>query len=81
MLGHPAFPLPSIETVIAHTVMLGRLTNPAIRCAGVSLNTSRLDAETAEGVIADTAERLGLPVADPMRGGPAFERLLDACAL
>jgi hypothetical protein len=25
------------------------------------------------------AARLGLPVADPMRGGPEFERLVDAC--
>lgn len=79
VLGHPDFPLPSIETVIEQTVMMGRLTNPAIRCAGVSLNTSALDAEAAEAAIAETSDRLGLPVADPMRGGPAFERLLDAC--
>ena len=25
------------------------------------------------------AERLGLPVADPIRGGPRFEALVDAC--
>jgi uncharacterized NAD-dependent epimerase/dehydratase family protein len=79
ILGHPNFPLPSIETVIEQTVMLGRLTNPAIRCVGVSLNTSALGAEEAEAVIAETAERLGLPVADPVRGGEAFDRLLDAC--
>ncbi len=24
-------------------------------------------------------DRLGLPVADPVRGGEAFERLVDAC--
>ena len=24
-------------------------------------------------------DRLGLPVADPMRGGAAFERLVDCC--
>lgn len=79
ILGHPDFPLPSIETVIEQTVMLGRLTNPAIRCVGVSLNTSALDAEAAAAAIAETAERLGLPVADPVRGGDAFDRLLDAC--
>lgn len=79
VLGHPAFPLPSIETVIEQTVMLGRLTNPAIRCAGVSLNTSTLGDVLAAAVIAETAERLGLPAADPLRGGDAFEHLLDAC--
>jgi len=80
MLGLPGTTLPSIETVIAQTVALGRLTNPAIRCAGISLNTARLDEREADRVIADTAARLGLPVADPVRGGVAFERLLDACA-
>ena len=25
------------------------------------------------------SESLGMPVADPMRGGPAFERLVEAC--
>jgi uncharacterized NAD-dependent epimerase/dehydratase family protein len=79
VLGHPHFPLPAIEAVIAQTVALGRLTNPAIRCAGVSLNTSTLDDAAAAAMIAGTAARLGLPVADPVRGGETFERLLDAC--
>ena len=79
VLGHSDFPLPAIEAVIAQTLALGRLTNPAIRCAGVSLNTSRLDDARAEATIAEVAARLGLPVADPVRGGEAFERLLDAC--
>jgi len=79
VLGHPAFPLPSLEEVIAQTIALGRLTNPAIRCAGVSLNTAKLDAVAAQREIDGVEKRLSLPVADPMRGGAAFERLLDAC--
>ncbi|MES2054502.1 MAG: DUF1611 domain-containing protein [Pseudomonadota bacterium] len=79
MLGHPGYTLPSIETVIAETVALGRLTNPAIRCVGVSLNTGALDVDTAEALIATEAERLGLPVVDPIRGGASFDRLIDAC--
>jgi uncharacterized NAD-dependent epimerase/dehydratase family protein len=79
MLGHPAFPLPSIEQVIEQTVTLGRLTNPDIRCAGISLNTAKLDAAGAQREIDSVEKRLSLPVADPIRGGPAFERLLDAC--
>lgn len=79
ILGYPHSALPSIEEVIAQTVALGRVTNPDIRCVGVALNTSRLSPEAAQAVIDATAQRLGLPVADVMRGGPSFARLLDAC--
>jgi D-glutamate N-acetyltransferase len=79
VLGHADFSLPSIERVIEQTIALGRLTNPDIRCAGISLNTAKLDEAEALREIDGVEKRLGLPVADPMRGGPAFERLLDAC--
>jgi uncharacterized NAD-dependent epimerase/dehydratase family protein len=79
ILGHPGFPLPSIEQVIAQTLALGRLTSPHIRCAGVCLNTSRFSLEAAQAEIEATERHLGLPTADPIRGGAAFERLLDAC--
>lgn len=79
ILGLPDFRLPSIEEVIAQTVAAGRLTNPAIRCCGVSLNTSALSDDDAAQVIAETARRLGLPAADPVRG-IGLEQLLDACA-
>ena len=78
-LGHAEFLLPTIEQVIEQTIVLGRLTNPAIRCAGVSLNTAKFDEAGAQREFDKVARRLSLPVADPMRGGPAFERLLDAC--
>ena len=48
VLGHPAFRLPSIEQVIEQTIALGRLTNPDIRCAGISLNTAKFDAADAQ---------------------------------
>ena len=79
ILGYPWCALPSIEAVIAQTVALGRVTNPEIRCVGVALNTVQFRTEAAEAEIKTTAQRLGLPVADPIRGGAAFERLLDAC--
>lgn len=78
MIGHPEFALPDIEEVIDMTSRLGRRTNPAIRCAGVSLNTGRLDADAAHTLLAQESRRLGLPVAGPMRGGAAFDRLVDA---
>ena len=79
VLGHAGFSLPSIEQVIEQTIALGRLTNPDIRCVGISLNTAKLDAAEAQREFDSVGKRLSLPVADPMRGGPAFERLLDAC--
>jgi len=79
ILGHPTFALPTIEETIDLTIRLGRRTNPNIRCGGVSLNTARLAADIAEAVIDEHTARLGLPVADPIRGGATFERLVDAC--
>ena len=79
VVGHPGFTLPSIEESIDLALRLGHRTNPAIRCAGVSLNTSKLDAASAEHLLAAEGNRLGLAVADPIRGGNAFEQLVDAC--
>lgn len=79
ILGTAGMELPSIEAVIEQTLALGRLTNPAIRCVGVSLNTGRMSPEDASREMEETSARLGLPAADPIRGGDAFDRLLDAC--
>jgi uncharacterized NAD-dependent epimerase/dehydratase family protein len=79
VLGYPDFRLPTIEEVILQTVSLGKLTNPGIRCVGVSLNTSGYSDDQADRLIAAESERLGLPVADPLRGGPAFDHLLERC--
>ena len=79
LLGDEEFAVPPVEEIIDLTIALGRLTNPNIRCAGISLNMSGIGEAEAVQLIASEANRLGLPVADPMRGGPAFERLLDSC--
>lgn len=79
VLGNAEFALPSIEETIDMTIRLGRRTNPAIRCTGISLNTAGFDAAAARGLLAEHSARLGLPAADPMRGGAEFARLVDAC--
>jgi uncharacterized NAD-dependent epimerase/dehydratase family protein len=79
VLGHPDFALPSITETIDLNLRLGRRTNPAIRCGGVSLNTAHLDLQAARELMAQESARLGLPVADPMRPGAEFERLIDLC--
>jgi uncharacterized NAD-dependent epimerase/dehydratase family protein len=79
VLGSEHYALPSLPEAIDLHLRLARRTNPDVRCAGVSLNTGALDTDAAEAELARHAERLQLPVADPMRGGPAFERLVEAC--
>ncbi len=80
-LGLPAYALPSLEETIDLNLRIGRRTNPLIRCAGVSLNTSSLSENAARSLMAAECARLNLCVADPIRGGPEFERLLDVCLL
>ena len=79
LLGDEEFAVPSVEEIIELTIRLGSRTNPAIRVAGVSFNTSALRKDQALEIIAAESARLGLPVADPVRGGETFERLVDSC--
>jgi len=79
MAGLPGLPLPDVREIIDLTLTLGRRTNPSIRCAGVSLNTSAYSAAEAQAIMESESARLGLPVGDPVRRGPAFERLVNAC--
>jgi uncharacterized NAD-dependent epimerase/dehydratase family protein len=79
ILGLEDFALPSLEETIALNLQLGRRTNRAIRCAGVSLNTGHLDEAESKRVLEATSRSLGLPAADPIRGGPMFDDLVDLC--
>jgi uncharacterized NAD-dependent epimerase/dehydratase family protein len=77
--GYPDFETPAIEEAIALHLKLGSRTNPAIRCAGIALNTVSLSPEEAQRLLDAESARLNLPVADPIRGGASFDRLVDAC--
>ena len=79
MLGTAGYTLTSVEEIVALTMRLGGRTNPAIRCGGFAYNTSALGEDEAAELMASESRRLGLPVADPIRGGPAFDALLDSC--
>jgi uncharacterized NAD-dependent epimerase/dehydratase family protein len=79
ILGLDGYELPSVDEVIEMTIALGRRTNKAIRCAGLSFNTAGYAPDVAAALMAAESARLGLPVADPIRGGAAFESLVDAC--
>ena len=79
VLGLPGFALPSVGEIVEATILLGQRTNPAIRCGGVCYNTSAMDAAAAEALLTAESARLGLPVADPIRRGIAFDRLVENC--
>ena len=79
LLGDEAFAISSIEEIIDLTLKLGARTNPGIRCGGISFNTSSLGEDDARQFMARESARLGLPVADPMRGGAELERLINSC--
>ncbi|MDQ4086538.1 MAG: DUF1611 domain-containing protein [Pseudomonadota bacterium] len=79
MVGDEDFALPPVEELIEMTLRLGARTNAAIRCGGVSINTAGLAEEEAALLLDRESGRLGLPVADPMRGGDRFAALVQAC--
>lgn len=79
ILGHPSYPVPSLGEAIDLNLRLARLTSKNVRFGGVSLNTGGMTNEAADAALADAARETGLPCADPVRGGDAFERLVAAC--
>jgi len=79
ILSLPDYETPSLEEALELTLTLARRTNPRVRAAGISLNTSALAGEHAQSVMEQLAARIHLPVADPLRTGPAFDGLVEAC--
>jgi uncharacterized NAD-dependent epimerase/dehydratase family protein len=79
VLGLDDFATPAIEDAIDCHLRLARRTNPRVRCAGLSLNTASLQQSEARAALAEHAARLGMPVADPMRGGPELDELAASC--
>ena len=72
-----AHPLPTIREVIDLTVACGQLTNPAIRCVGIAINTEALDDEAARKALDAAAAEHGIPAVDPIRTGvqPIVDRI------
>ncbi len=76
--GYPHVVLPSLTEAIRRYLEAGQLTNAAIRCVGISINSSSLDDAAAREYLARVHGETGLPVCDPLRGGVAgiVDRLL-----
>ncbi|MEM7283734.1 MAG: NAD-dependent epimerase/dehydratase family protein, partial [Pseudomonadota bacterium] len=75
----PDYPVPTITECIEHTLMSGKLTNPNIRCVGVSINTSQMNKQDKLPYLAKVTAETGLPCVDPILQGaePIIEGLLN----
>lgn len=60
---------PSLSDALSVHVNAARLTNPAARGVGISLNTSLLDENSARDALKRAEDELGLPACDPLRFG------------
>lgn len=67
--GLPGWPLPELQDVIDFNLRAARLTNPAVRCVGISVNTKEMASEAAGNEMRRIEEEFGLPCADPLVTG------------
>ncbi len=79
MRGLPDFPLPGLQRCLEANLAAARLTNPEVRCAGIAVNTSKLDDAAATAYLAALTQQFGLPAVDPVRTGvaPIVDLLAD----
>ena len=75
MRNLPHMPIPRMEDALEQYVAFGKLTNPNVRFAGISVNTSQVSADEGNKLMADIEQRYGLVTVDPIRQGPG--RIVD----
>lgn len=71
VLGWPDYALPSVAECIALHLVLGRRTNPEVRCVGVCVNTSGLAASERSAYLQRLESEVDLPCVDPVIDGCA----------
>ncbi|MGL6260939.1 N-acetyltransferase DgcN [Vibrio sp. WXL210] len=69
MRGLPDYALPDIKTCIETNLAAARLTNPAVQCVGISVNTVNMQEQEALAYMDLLETEIGLPVVDPFRQG------------
>lgn len=67
--------MPTIRQVMDLTETCGRITNPAIRCTGIAINTAALSETDARNALAAAEQEYALPACDPVRFG--VEAIVD----
>jgi uncharacterized NAD-dependent epimerase/dehydratase family protein len=68
---YPDYPIPDLQVAIDDYLRAGRLTNSAVRCIGLSINSSSLSDAQCAAYFGRLTDQLGLPVCDPLRTGVA----------
>lgn len=69
ILSYPEFPIPSIQDCIDSNLQCARVTNPTVKCVGISVNTSGLPNKDREGYLLGLEKDTGLPCVDPLIDG------------
>ncbi len=69
--GYPDYSIPALDTAIAHYLYAAKLTNPAVRFIGISLNTAGLADAQRQRALEDVIQLTGLPAVDPIATGVA----------
>ncbi len=67
--GFEHYPLPSLAECIDLHVQVGKRTNPAIRCVGISVNTSSLKGSARTDYLAALEAEHGVPAVDSLIDG------------
>jgi uncharacterized NAD-dependent epimerase/dehydratase family protein len=75
----PDYPAPTIPELIELTLATGRLTNPAIRCVGISINTCGMSDTERQTCLDEISSETGLPCVDPVATGvgPLVDHIID----
>jgi len=66
---HPGYAIPSLHLCIERYLEATRLTNTAVRCVGISVNTSGLREEERLPFLQALGRKSGLPCVDPVATG------------
>lgn len=69
MRGLPSSQFPSIEATINLNLQAAKLTNPAAKVVGITVNTSSVSIEEGQRICAKLSEQFSLPCVDPLRDG------------
>lgn len=78
MRGLPTYPLPDLKTCMELNLTMARITNPAVKFVGISVNTSQLSETKAAEYLAKVEAEFNLPAVDPFREG--VSRIVEALA-
>jgi uncharacterized NAD-dependent epimerase/dehydratase family protein len=63
------YPIPPLNLCIERYVQAAQLTNPRVRCVGVSVNASELNEKAYRDAVSAVQKATGLPCVDPIREG------------